>query len=137
MKTVIILLIIAFNVFSVFITIRMLRGYEKSKIMMTVSVGEIVLFALCNLIYAITSGGVSPEVHQACKWYIILTMLPINVLIMFCPFANEINKRSFNEITDEKFSRNMFLFIVIAIVLIIIETIYIKNVQLGIVNIAR
>ena len=137
MKTILVLTIIVFNIFSVFISIRMLKGYEKSKIFMTVCVGELVLFALCNIIYAITSGGITPEVHKASKWYIVLTMLPINVLVMFCPIVNEINKKSFNETTDDKFAKKIFLYVVISIVLLVAETIYIKNVQLGIANFAK
>ena len=134
MEYILIIMILVFNVFSVFLSVRMLKGYEGAKILAIAGLGEIVLFVLCNIIYAITSGGVPPEAHQASKWYIIFTMLPINQLIIFCPIANEINKKSFNEVTEAKYRSRMMIYMIIAIAVIIVQIMYVKNIQLGIVN---
>lgn len=132
MEYILIIMILMFNVFSVFLSVRMLKGYEGSKIITIVGIGEVALFILCNIIYAITSGGIPPEIHQASKWYIIFTMLPVNVLTVFCPIANEINKKSFNEVTEEKYKKRIMLYILIALIVFIIQILYVKNIQLGI-----
>ena len=46
MKTTLTVLIIALNVFSIIINIKMLKGYEKTKIFGFLIVGEIVLFII-------------------------------------------------------------------------------------------
>ena len=134
MKTIIIITIIILNVFSVFFSVRMLKGYDLHKIIMCVLINELLVFGLCNIIYALTSGGVSNEIHQMAKMYIIFTMLPINMLIVFCPIANEVNKKSFGEVTNEKFNSRIMVYIIIIIVLLMLEIKYVKNIQLGINN---
>lgn len=137
MEYILIIMILIFNLFSVFLSVRMLKGYETTKIITIVGIGEVAIFIICNIIYAITSGGVPPEVHQASKWYIIFTILPVNILAIFCPIANEINKKSFNEVTEEKYRTRLIMYIVISIVVIIVQIMYVKNIQLGIANFKR
>ncbi|MBR3134061.1 MAG: hypothetical protein IKG56_01195 [Clostridia bacterium] len=134
MKTIIIVTIIILNAFSVFFSIRMLKGYDTHKIIIAVLTSELLVLGICHIIYAFTSGGIPNEVHQVAKKYIIYTMLPINMLIMFCPIANEVNKKSFGEVTDKKFNNRIMIYIIMIIVLLILEIKYVKNIQLGINN---
>lgn len=137
MKTTLTILILALNIFSIILNTKMLKGFDKAKMIRFLIIGEIVLFIISNISYAISSFGVPSEIHKGAKWMILLTMLPVNMILIFCPIISQINKKSFDEITDEQYKRRMLLFIIVAIILIVFETIYVKNIQLGILDISN
>lgn len=134
MKSLIIVLILALNVFSIISIVKMVKGYDSKIILGFVLAGEIGMFIICNILYALSSLGIPSNVHQASKWLIVFTMLPVNIITIYCPVIKQINKKSFNEITEEKLKKRMSTYIIIAFVLLIIETIYVKNIQSGISN---
>jgi len=126
--------IILLNIFSILLSAKMLSGFEKTKIAGYILIGEIVNFIICNIIYAFTGNGIPVEVHETSKWMILFTILPINIMILFCPLAYLINKKYFDEISSENYSKKMIILVFLAIIIIIAEIIYIKNIQLGITN---
>ena len=67
--------IILLNIFALVMQIKMLNGLEKGKMLALTLTGEIVMFVACFIVYALTSGGIPSEVHNASKWMIILTII--------------------------------------------------------------
>lgn len=137
MKTVLTIALIFLNIFSILMSLKMLKGFEKAKIIISIALGEIILFTICNIIYALTSGGIPQDVHQASRFMIIFTMLPINMMVVFCPIASLINKRFFDEISEEDLKKKIIVVGIIALAILVFEMFYIKNIQLGIINIVN
>lgn len=130
MKTIITLGIIILNIFSIIITVKMLSGQDLTKKIAYVLGGEIGIFIVSIILYAISGSGVLDSIHQGAKWYMILTMTPVNTLLMYCPAISSINKRE----KEERANNKMSILIIIDIAIMIIEVIYVKNIQLGIAN---
>ncbi len=137
MKAIITIGLILLNIFAIVITTKMLSGQDLGKKIAYVIGGEIAIFILCLIIYEISGTGVLDTVHQGAKGYILFTMIPINTIIMYCPIVSSINRRSLNKNTDEANKNKIILWAVCIMIFIIIEIIYIKNVQLGITNLAK
>ena len=128
--------IILINIFSLVMQIKMLNGLEKGKVVALILTGEIVMFIVSLIVYALTSGGIPSEVHDTSKWMIILTILPVNLMIIYCPILSLINKKSYDDISDGEFRKRLTIIIIIAIIVCVIELIYVKNIQAGIAKFA-
>ncbi len=134
MRNILIIIIIAINVFSIVLTWKMLKGFDlKRKIILTI-VNELINFVILLLIYAISQKGISKEIHQQSKWMIIYTILPINVMLVSSTVLNLMNKLTFKEITEEKFNTRFAISIIAIIVIYVMEIFYIHNIQISIYN---
>lgn len=128
--------IILLNIFSLVMQIKMLKGLEKGKMVALILTGEIVMFIVSFIVYALTSGGIPSEVHDASKWMIILTILPVNLMIIYCPILSLINKKSYDDVSDGELKKRLTIIIIVAIIIFVIELIYVKNIQTGIAKFA-
>lgn len=128
--------IILLNIFSVIMQMKMLKGLDKGKIIAYILTGELVMIILCFVLYELTSGGIPNEVHDASKWMIILTILPVNIMIVYCPILSLINKKSYDDISDNEFRKRLTIIIIVTIIIFIIELNYLKNIQTGIAKFA-
>lgn len=129
--------IIMLNLFSIIMQMKMLKGFDKGKTVAYILLGEIVMFVISYVVYALTSGGIPSEVHEASKWMILLTILPVNIMITYCPILSLINKKSFDDIGDMELKKKLFIVAVVAVFIFIIEIIYVKNIQTGIAKFAN
>ena len=124
--------IVILNIFSIIMSLKMIKGFEKGKCLIYVLITEIIVFVISYIVYALTAGGVLPEVHQNSKWMLVLTMLPINVMIIACPILSQINKMAFNEIKDSDFKKRVIVLLAISVIIVFVEVMYVKDIQIGI-----
>lgn len=132
MKDIIIIAIIAFNIFSIILTWKMLKGFDLKKKIILLILNEIINAILLLIIYAFSANNIPKEIHKQAKMMILSTILPINVMISATTILNLVNKLTFKEIKDEKFNQNIKISIIVIFIILIIETIYIHNIQLEI-----
>lgn len=66
---------------------------------------------------------------------ILLTFVPINSFVVLPQLAKIVDKIKNDEISGEKIKTTILIFIVVAIFAIILETVYFKSIQNGIINI--
>jgi len=132
MKTIIIIAIIAFNIFSIILSWKMLKGYDLKRKIILIIVNEIINFLMLLIIYAFSSKNIPTEIHQHSKFVIISTILPINVMITSTTILNLINKLAFKEIKEESFNKKICMSVLLIIVILILEISYLHNIQIDI-----
>lgn len=131
MHTIIIIAIIILNIFSIIMLLKMLKGTElKIKIITCISL-ILFMFIISNIIYGIGNMGIIGEIANKSKNMILLVLMPINMMIIASPIALQINKAQSKEIEKEEFSKKIITLVLIDIAILIVECIYIKNIQLG------
>lgn len=131
MHTIIIIAIIILNIFSIIMLLKMLKGTElKIKIITCIAL-ILFMFIISNIIYGIGNMGIIKEIANKSKNMILLVLMPINMMIIASPIALQINKAQSKEIEKEEFSKKIITLVLIDIAILIVECIYIKNIQLG------
>ena len=131
MHTIIIIAIIILNIFSIIMLLKMLKGTElKTKIVTCIAL-ILLMFIISNIIYGIGNMGIIGEIANKSKNMILLVLMPINMMIIASPIALQINKAQSKEIEKEEFSKKIITLVLIDIAILIVECIYIKNIQLG------
>lgn len=131
MHTIIIIAIIILNIFSIIMLLKMLKGTElKIKIITCISL-ILFMFIISNIIYGIGNMGIIGEIANKSKNMILLVLMPINMMIIASPIALQINKAQSKEIEKEEFLKKIITLVLIDIAILIVECIYIKNIQLG------
>lgn len=131
MHTIIIIAIIILNIFSIIMLLKMLKGTElKIKIITCIAL-ILFMFIISNIIYGIGNMGIIKEIANKSKNMILLVLMPINMMIIASPIALQINKAHSKEIEKEEFLKKIITLVLIDIAILIVECIYIKNIQLG------
>jgi len=131
MHTIIIIAIIILNIFSIIMLLKMLKGTElKIKIITCIAL-ILFMFIISNIIYGIGNMGIIKEIANKSKNMILLVLMPINMMIIASPIALQINKAQSKEIEKGEFLKKIITLVLIDIAILIVECIYIKNIQLG------
>jgi hypothetical protein len=111
--------------------LKMLKGTElKIKIITCIAL-ILFMFIISNIIYGIGNMGIIGEIANKSKNMILLVLMPINMMIIASPIALQINKAQSKEIEKEEFLKKIITLVLIDIAILIVECIYIKNIQLG------
>lgn len=131
MRTIIIIAIIILNIFSIIMLLKMLKGTELKTKIITCTTLILLMFIISNIIYGIGNMGIIGEIANKSKNMILLVLMPINMMIIASPIALQINKAQSKEIEKEEFSKKIITLVLIDIAILIVECIYIKNIQLG------
>lgn len=131
MHTIIIIAIIILNIFSIIMLLKMLKGTELKTKIITCTTLILIMFIISNIIYGIGNMGIIGEIANKSKNMILLVLMPINMMIIASPIALQINKAQSKEIEKEEFSKKIITLVLIDIAILIVECIYIKNIQLG------
>lgn len=131
MHTIIIIAIIILNIFSIIMLLKMLKGTELKTKIITCTTLILLMFIISNIIYGIGNMGIIGEIANKSKNMILLVLMPINMMIIASPIALQINKAQSKEIEKEEFLKKIITLVLIDIAILIVECIYIKNIQLG------
>ena len=87
----------------------------------------IVNLILANIVYSIGQpSNIIEEVSNVMKPMIIFTLFPINMILMACPLAMQINKWKLEDIDQKQFRTRIIVCLIIDIVLLIVEFLNIK-----------
>ena len=134
MLNVIVISIIILNIISISILLKMLKGTDATfKIAITIGM-ILVNLILANIICSIGQAGISEEISSATKPMMMFIILPINLILISCPLSVQINKWKSVEINKEQLIKRIIIFLLIDIVIVILECIYVKNIQTSIVE---
>lgn len=116
-----IILIIAFNIFSIFLCGIVLKGLDKSKVIKIIAINEIINIIAIMLVYYISSKNISKEIVDAGKIIIPFAFLPINIIISAITYLRVIGERELNELDDKLFKKEMIFWCIIFLIILIIE----------------
>ena len=137
MKSIIIAFLVILNVFAIIFNWKMMKGYENSKKIILIVIGEALMFAIVNIIYGISANNIPQEIHEYSKSWINLTFLAINMIVMYSSIVKQINRKTFEEIDEKTFKRKIMIWAIVSLIIIIVECIYMKNIQLGILDMLK
>ena len=137
MKSIIIAFLVILNVFAIIFNWKMMKGYENSKKIILIVIGEALMFAIVNIIYGISASNIPQEIHEYSKSWINLTFLAINMIVIYSSIVKQINRKTFEEIDEKTFKRKIMIWAIVSLIIIIVECIYMKNIQLGILDMLK
>lgn len=124
--------ILIINIVAIIIFYKSLGEIDvKSKIIILLA-GVILMYTLLYIIYSISSSGIEAKVAQASKQILIFTFLPINIMCTITPIMVQFKKLKQEDINNDKFKKKVILYTLIGVLILIIECIYIKDIQRGI-----
>ena len=140
METLITIVSVALFVVLFVFTINRLEEYEtKQKIIMYI-VGIIVSLIITMLIFGIVSLTIdynNPETKQAITRMLMPIFIPINGIIYMHYFSKIINSVKAKEISKDDAQRKLIKSIIVIAIIYIIEIIYLRNVQTGILEMEK
>ena len=133
MEVIIIGFIVILNIIAIWMLYQSIGNKipTSNKVVITL-MGLIIMYVLLYVIYSISSAGKDQNIAVAARQLILFTILPINVICMIRPIAVQIRKLRDKDIKPEDFNKKIILYAVISLVILIIEFVYIKDIQAGI-----
>ena len=111
---------------------------EKSKKIIYIIIGMIIIFIITNIVYSISKADVSyPEeqIEGTVRNTLLLVFTALNGLIVMPYIAKQLDRIREKEIEKEKFTKKMILLLIVFILCLILESGYLKDTQLGILEI--
>ena len=135
-----IIVIIAIVIYAILVTWcwHNLGRIEKSKKIIYIIIGMIIIFIITNIVYSISKADVSyPEeqIEGTVRNTLLLVFTALNGLIVMPYIAKQLDKIHEKEIEKEKFTKKMILLLIVFILCLILESGYLKDTQLGILEI--
>ena len=140
MTSFIIIVVIALFIVLIGFTIYRAEAYDGMERIVICVVGILISWLIASILFSLSSKGieyVNLEIAQEIRKTLVLIFTPINGIIYMPYIAKLMSKYKFDEIKKEELTRKILFLIVISIILFIVEVIYLKNIQLGIFNIAN
>ncbi len=135
-----IIVIIAIVIYAILVTWcwHNLGRIEKSKKIIYIIIGMIIIFIITNIVYSISKADVSyPEeqIEGTVRNTLLLVFTALNGLIVMPYIAKQLDRIREKEIEKEKFTKKMILLLIVFILCLILESGYLKDTQLGILEI--
>lgn len=136
METAIIAFIVIMNLASILVIFKALSNIELKNKIILVAIGEIVMYVILYIVYSISSAGANELVVNSSRQIILFTLLPINIVCLEFPLMLTLKKLQQGDIDDSQFKKRMTICLIVCIIVLVLEFIYIKDIQAGISNFA-
>ena len=136
METAIIAFIVIMNLASILIIFKALSNIELKNKIILFAIGEIVMYVILYIVYSISSAGANELVVNSSRQIILFTLLPINIVCLEFPLMLTLKKLQQGDIDDSQFKKRMIICLIVCIIVLVLEFIYIKDIQAGISNFA-
>lgn len=140
MTSFIIIVVIALFVVLIGFTIYRAEAYDGMERIVICVAGILISWLLTSILFKLSSIGIeygNVEIEQEVSKILVLVFTPINGIIYMPYIAKLMSKYKFDEIQSEELFKKIIILIAITILLFIVEVIYLKNIQLGILNVAN
>lgn len=140
MTSFIMIIVIALFIVLISFTIYRAEAYERIEKVVICVAGALISWLITIILFNLSSKEIEYSnlefKHQVSK-ILVLVFTPINGIIYMPYIVKLMSKYKFNEIKNDELIKKILLLIIITIILFIIEVIYLKNIQLGIINVAN
>ena len=136
METAIIAFIVIMNLASILVIFKALSNIELKNKIILFAIGEIVMYVILYIVYSISSAGANELVVNSSRQIILFTLLPINIVCLEFPLMLTLKKLQQGDIDDSQFKKRMIICLIVCIIVLVLEFIYIKDIQAGISNFA-
>ena len=136
MNTVIILFILIANIVAILLTYHSFsKDFEKSKKLFYTMISMGVIYIITLIVYLLSTIGIAKEVAKSSKNMIIFSFVPVNTIILLPILIRSFYKKQSKKITMEKLNKIVMTMSIVAIILMIGEFCYFRNIQKGIAKI--
>lgn len=115
-----------------------LEELEKHKKIIIIGIGIIVLYLVTNIIFSISTNSIEYQngnMQNSVKNMITILFTGINALIFIPWITKNVVKLKNNEIETKSFQMKLLIIGTVFVVCMIVENIYMKNIQKGILDI--
>ena len=132
------LFILAANVVSILLIYHSFdKNIEKTKKLLYTMISMGVVYIIVLITYFFSSIGLAKEVTQKAKDMITFTFVPVNAIIIVPFLLRSFNQRKNKEITTEQLNKRTIIVAIIAIIIVVGEFFYFRNIEKGIIDIAN
>ena len=138
MMTFLLIFIFILNIVSIALVYHCLQGIENKEKMIFIVVGMAIIYILTSIVYWISTIGIEMgEVSEIGKDLITFLFVPINSLVILPLLAKSYIKLKFGSLDKRVFFNRGIVLATILLILLIIECIYFKNIQVQVVDFVK
>lgn len=139
MTSFIIIVVIALFIVLIGFTWYRLEAYEGLEKTIYCVAGILISWLITSILFSISSKGmnyINLEVKNEISKILVLVFTPINGIIYMPYIAKIISKLKFDEIDSKEATKKIAILLVVFVVISFVEVAYLKNIQLGILEVA-
>lgn len=127
MNIVIVVFLILINAFAILLNLKMLAGIENNKKAVIIILEEVLLFIIMNIVYSLCTANMTIKNLTLSRNFNVFTFMGIDMMIICAPIAKLLSKYNDKDIKENELKSKLKFKILISIVLLIIESLYIKS----------
>lgn len=129
MNIYIMLAIVLANIIAISIVYQFIKRLDKKEKIIFIAISVAIVYILISITYWISGFGIDEKIHSQCKEFVTYMFVPVNV-ILFIPFiAFNYIKFKDKKIKQEDLLKKVFIIAIIAVIVLIGEYFYFKNIQ--------
>lgn len=122
------------NIVAIVLTYHFIKTLDKKEKVIFIAVAVAINYLIVSLIYALSSIGIEQAVSNAAKSFVTYMFVPVNMIIFMPVIANTYCNIKLKKIQREKVQKRIIIMGIIALVVVIFEFFYFKNIQVNITN---
>ena len=134
MNIFIIIGILLANMVAIILTYHFIKTLDKKEKVIFIAVAVAINYIIVSIIYGLSSIGIEQTVSSAAKSFVTYMFVPVNMIIFMPVIANTYCNIKLKNIKREKVQKRIIIMGVIALIVIICEFFYFKNIQVNIAN---
>jgi len=108
------------------------KNIEKTKRLLYTMIAMGVVYIIVLIVYFFSSIGIDKRIATQAKQTIVFTFVPVNSIIVIPFMLRSFNKRKDREITGEQLNKRAVVMFIIAVVIVVSEFFYFRNIEKGI-----
>ena len=140
MTSFIIIVVIALFIVLVGFTWYRLEAYEGMEKVIICVAGILVSWLITSILFSISSNGIeymNEEVKNEVSKILVLVFTPINRIAFMPILAKTMSRLKFDEIDSKEAIKKILILGIVFIIICVIEVMYLRNIQLGIFEVAN
>lgn len=130
----ILIAIIVANVVAILLTYFFIKSLEKKDKIIFIAISVAINYVVVSAIFLLSSIGIDEKVVQLAKNFVTYLFVPVNMIVLMPLVANTYCKLKQKDIKSEQLKKRIIIFTVLALILIVFEVFYFRNLQVNITN---
>lgn len=135
MEMFIMLALILANAIAILLVYQFIKRLPKMDKIIFIAASFGIAYVLVSFVYWISGFGIDDAVNQAAKTFITYVFVPVNIILLAPFIATKYNKWRTKEIENEEFIKRVIVVGIIAVVILVIECFYFRNIKQNIMNV--
>lgn len=137
MNIYIMLAIVLANIIAISIVYQFIKKLDKKEKIIFIAICVAIIYMLISVTYWISGFNIDKQIHKQCKDFITYMFVPVDVILFIPYIAHNYMKYKDKKIKKEELFKKVFITAIIAIIVLIGEYFYFKNIQNNIKQISQ